>query len=256
MMIKYGALGGIFRTFVLCIFAFWIVTPTTHAMFRCCRSKRVAPVDPLKYVCEVSVYRDLENGRVEFCRLPRLVQGTERRGSSEVFRDAIWAEDVGVMGDLLRHGVTINDGDEESQVVPLELAVHWRRPLAVDFLLENGADVHRQGFDGITLLASVARPSACQGISIMHALLRHGADVDAGCITPLVAALTSKNLEAMNLLLMAGADSEALDWEGRTPMQFAAELAHTKWQLMLCVRGLLAHGARLSALPDTWFWAR
>jgi ankyrin repeat protein len=58
-------------------------------------------------------------------------------------------------------------------------------------------------------------------------LLRHGADVngwdESRTVTPLVTAVLIKHIEAVHILLAAGADPNVCDDEGRSPLRFCAD---------------------------------
>lgn len=115
---------------------------------------------------------------------------------------------------------------------------HWR---LCEFLLEQGADVDAtEGDTGETPLhAALCTPRRLAHDLVVRVLLAHGADprratrpgVDTGCFmrdcrtkgeTPLHRAAAFGSEETIDLLLDAGADTEALDAHGDTPLAWAS----------------------------------
>lgn len=92
-------------------------------------------------------------------------------------------------------------------------------PEIVALLLEYGADANMTDPQGGSLLIAVGSPE------IARLLIEHGADVNAGAPdigwTPLHAAVGSGDLELIELYLDSGADIEAQDLNGTTPLKTA-----------------------------------
>ena len=113
---------------------------------------------------------------------------------------------------------------------PLHLAVDRNRnPVVTAALLEAGADVHARQEDGPTPLHDAATAE------VVALLLEAGADIEARAtylgwrqpngrdMTPLHVAAKRGNAAVFMALLEAGADSAALDVEGKTPLDHARE---------------------------------
>ena len=115
---------------------------------------------------------------------------------------------------------------------PLHSAVGRNRnpaPAVVAALIEAGADIHARQEDGPTPLHDARSPEA------VALLLEAGADIEARAtfsgwrspighgMTPLHVAAKRGDAAVFMALLAAGADPEALDADGGTPMDYAGE---------------------------------
>jgi ankyrin repeat protein len=123
----------------------------------------------------------------------------------------------------------------------------------VRLLLSFGADVNARNFEGghtplyyAANHVNLARPA--DGKAVAEALIRHGADVNiqSGPIqgTPLHTAARRDNVAVGSVLLAAGADIEARDIKGETPLRRALNCRQPGM-----IELLLTHGADLDA-PD------
>jgi hypothetical protein len=132
----------------------------------------------------------------------------------------------------------------ESGEPPLHAAAYSGRSRAARLLLDHGARADVPGRDGRTALhlASWSDGSADR-LGTFAALLDGGADAnarDAAGQTPLMDAVHEQRTRALRLLVARGADLEARDRWGRTPLHRAVAERKTD-----SVRALLALGAHL-----------
>jgi hemoglobin len=123
----------------------------------------------------------------------------------------------------------------------------------VRLLISFGADVNARSFDGghtplyyAANHVNLARPA--DGIAVAEALIRHGAEVNVqsgpGRGTPLHTAARRDNVAVGSALISAGADMEARDIKGETPLRRALNCRQPGM-----IELLLAHGANPDA-PD------
>jgi hypothetical protein len=115
---------------------------------------------------------------------------------------------------------------------PLGLAAFFGHPEIVRLLLERGADVHavaRNPMRVQALHAAVADKQEPLALEIAGVLLGAGADANArqqGGFTPLHAAAQNGHARLADLLLACGADADAATEDGRTAAQLAEEHGH------------------------------
>ena len=108
---------------------------------------------------------------------------------------------------------------------PLGLASFFRQPALVSLLLDAGAEVNsasRNSQRVMPLHSSVASHS----LDITRVLLEHGADVNAvqqAGYTPLLEAAQAGELEILDLLLQYGADPLARREDGQTALDLARQ---------------------------------
>ncbi|KAJ3112979.1 hypothetical protein HDU96_003940 [Phlyctochytrium bullatum] len=151
--------------------------------------------------------------------------------------------------DLLDAGAEVNHFERSASGEPqgITLLIHAIRngaPASVRLLLEHGADVERRGPDGYTplLIAVVARNTEA-----VNWILRKGANTAStakGCTAMHLACMTGMP-EMVTMLKEAGAEIDALDGEGNTPLHLAIQ------SMPRMVAVLLEHGANPNAVgPD------
>ena len=128
---------------------------------------------------------------------------------------------------LLQAGADIN---QQSVIgyTALHEAVRRNESKTVQALLQAGASVNLSSNDGWTPLHIAAQQNR---IEIIKALIDNGADVNvriADKRTPLHVSALSNNIqdkaEAFRLLIQAGADVDAQDKSGQTPLQYVSRL--------------------------------
>ena len=156
-------------------------------------------------------------------------------GGSPLHAAAGSSEDPAMIVALIEAGAELDawtgkgyHGDDG--LTPLHEAVASGHASAVAALLAAGADVHaRDREDGPPPLHDAATPE------VVSLLLEAGADIGARAhyyrwpnpggrdMTALHAAAIRANPAVFMALLEAGADPEALNWDGKTPMDYARE---------------------------------
>jgi ankyrin repeat protein len=119
---------------------------------------------------------------------------------------------------------------------PLQLAAFFGHPSAVELLLERGAETNATAKNRLQVQAlhsGCASPEngadAAAALRIARALLDNGADVNAKQqqgFTPLHAAAHHGHIELVRLLLERGADPRAVTDAGKTPVDVASERGH------------------------------
>jgi ankyrin repeat protein len=92
---------------------------------------------------------------------------------------------------------------------PLEYAIYWSPAAFITALLDAGSNPNYEdpaGFPSIIAALSTERPDR---LDVLHILLGHGADPDMRGVndwTPLHYAVSRRDAEAIQLLLLSGAD--------------------------------------------------
>jgi ankyrin repeat protein len=113
---------------------------------------------------------------------------------------------------------------------PLGLAAFFGRAEAAELLLARGGEVNtaaRNAFQVMALHAALAGPAP----DIARSLIAAGADVNArqqGGLTPLQEAAIQGRLDLVQLLLDHGADPLARDEQGRTAADWARTRGHSE----------------------------
>ena len=167
---------------------------------------------------------------------------------------------------LLARGADVNAKDNEQEQTALMWSVAQKHPLAVQVLIEGGADVHASSKGGFTALLFAARMGDAQSAGI---LLDAGANVNEvgpNGMTPLLMASASGR-EALGIFLLEkSADPNARDDNGATALHYALltgitalnQIRYANYvshlfrpSLEELVRALLAHGANPNVQLET-----
>jgi ankyrin repeat protein len=130
----------------------------------------------------------------------------------------------------------------DAAATPLIDAVKRHDSVAVNALLDRGADVDEAEGDGATALHWAAQ---LDDLATVESLLQAGATADQPNrfnVRPLELAANNGNQEIVERLLDAGADANARSREGQTPLMSAALNGSGE-----AVAALLAHGAEVDA---------
>jgi ankyrin repeat protein len=143
---------------------------------------------------------------------------------------------------LKRDEKAINSLDEMEDT-PLNCAVVQEREEIADFLLAHGADPNIPNRNGLTPLAQASSRGKAAGLGLAKLLLAHGAQTNPTNqtefkIPPLEWAISSDNLEVVNLLLAHGASVKSANPNGYTPLHTAANRGDLE-----IAEALIQHGA-------------
>lgn len=125
---------------------------------------------------------------------------------------------------LLKHGAWVNDPDDSGNAFrPLFIACLHPEPAILAALLDRKANVQVRGPDGIPALSPCAARAPAD---VVRRLLASGAEpnaIDNNGQTPLMWAALYGRLDNFDLLLSAGADLHHRSKGGFTPTQFAVK---------------------------------
>ncbi|HEY6926246.1 MAG TPA: ankyrin repeat domain-containing protein [Steroidobacteraceae bacterium] len=159
-------------------------------------------------------------------------QGVKALDANHAFADSRTAElagaaasgDAGRVNALARSGANLNAHGDKN-VTLLQWALLNESAAGMEALLAAGADPTEPGMDNDTVVHLAAMANDPKYLEL---LLKHGADPNAHNsitrATPLVSALMGKRERQFHDLLAAGADPNAADRTGNTPLHQAAKV--------------------------------
>lgn len=145
--------------------------------------------------------------------------------------------EAAAMGDCERLHVLIAADAMQARAVsadgwpPLHLAAAFASPETVTLLLEHGAHIHQISHNALRnqpLHASIALGNSIEAVRL---LIEAGADINAtqaGGYSPLHQAASAGKTPIAELLLANGARREALCDQGKTPADYARERGHSE----------------------------
>ena len=194
------------------------------------------PVDP-KLTTLISRIRahDLPAVKEMLAANAGLINAKDRAGSTPLHHAAAYGT-IETMKFLLDKGANANAPNNRKST-PLFWAL--QDEAKVRLLLANGANTTAQTSDGRSVLFQAA--SLEHSTAVLRLLLDKGVNPNTKTLTgttPLMAAATRANLDAMRLLIAKGADVKAVNAAGATALMAAAATGDTA-----AVRLLLDHGA-------------
>ncbi|KAG2025703.1 hypothetical protein GB937_002424 [Aspergillus fischeri] len=144
---------------------------------------------------------------------------------------------------LVKNRVDVDIRNIRTGDTALHLAVEWRRPRIILFLLDRGATIDMTNEDGFTPLQLAAKMDNCEAIAL---LLQRGAQVEARCLsgfTALQLAAHEGHWIAFDLLLIGGANINSWNKKGETLLHEEAR----KSSNVSTAAKLLAQGANIEA---------
>lgn len=141
---------------------------------------------------------------------------------------------------LLENGANVNTPNNMDQT-PLMKLISKKvvNPLCLELLIQYGADVNAQMWNGWTALHEAAFRG---NTSVIKRLLQEGASVDAKDdydIQPVFTAAQYGHVECLKILLEAGADANSRATDEATALYIASQENYPE-----CIKVLLSHGAR------------
>ena len=147
---------------------------------------------------------------------------------------------------IMDHGFDVNPMDKDNKS-PLMIACLNGNVDAIHILVNAGADPNIQGTKGTTLIHH-AVAGGCNK-ETLQAIINHGSNVNAtaeDCLTPLMFACHEGNVEALNVLLNAGADPNMADSNGGTLIHLSVVRGCSKETLQT----IIDHGADVNATDN------
>jgi len=127
------------------------------------------------------------------------------------FLDAVQKRDVTKIQTLLSKGANINAKEPINGHFALQYAINWPDASLVKLLLDKGADVNTADKNGYTALTDAVRDGGAEFATIAELLIDRGADVHANHDAAIFAAVRNAEPSVVRLLLKKGAPVNATD---------------------------------------------
>ncbi|NXG26055.1 ASB18 protein, partial [Grallaria varia] len=152
---------------------------------------------------------------------------------------------------LLRHGAAVDVPSEACGETALHVAARHGLGAHAQLYLRRGARVDARDARGETALGALCGAAAAgeDSLELCRLLAAHGADVDArdeAWRSPLHKACGASHASLVRFLLRRGADANAIDYDGVSPLGLALQSAasHRERQPHLTIQLLLNHGSQ------------
>ena len=172
------------------------------------------------------------------------VNAVDKDGRTPLILAVRYKSDPEVLSVLIEGGADVNTVDEDGRT-PLILAVRYESdPEVLRVLIEGGADVNAVDKDGWTPLIIAARNNSDP--EVLRVLIEGGADAKLLVTHKLLSEAGSAHVERVTWLIQDGADVNAVDEGGRTPLMLAAQNNSNAGVL----RVLIENGADVNAIDN------
>ncbi|HEY6137259.1 MAG TPA: ankyrin repeat domain-containing protein [Thermoanaerobaculia bacterium] len=159
---------------------------------------------------------------------PEIAQLFIERGAELTFAEACAAGDEARALALLDADPSLLERRSDDGFPPLGFAIFFRHPSLARTLVERGANVNAAA-ENAQRVAPVHAAAAVRDVETMRLLLDRGADPNARQqlgFTPLLEAANNGDLDMGKLLVARGADRHAKSDDGRDAAAIAAERGH------------------------------
>jgi len=158
-----------------------------------------------------------------------LIRAKLEASGMDEFLEAVTKGDRARVRAMLAQDPSLVDRKSESGVSAVLMAVYYQKPELVSLLLDAGAEVNSASRNSQRVMP-IHSSVASHSLDITRTLLENGADVNAvqqDGYTPLLEAAQAGELETLELLLQYGADPAARREDGQTALDLARQEGHS-----------------------------